>query len=91
MSSYNLNGGFGSIPDAESHGAYCFCYIGFLFIKGRLKILDKVQTGKWLAERQIFYEGFNGRPEKLLDFSYFWCVWEIFLWLEGKTFLIKIY
>ena len=35
---------------------------------------DKIQTGKWLDERQTFLEGFNGRSGKLFDVSYFWCV-----------------
>ena len=91
MSCQNFDGGFGSIPGAQIHGAYCFCSIGFLFITRRLNISDKIQTGKRLSERQIFLEGFNRSSEKLLDVSYFFVFWIIFLWLKGKTFLIKIY
>lgn len=28
LSCFNLDGGFGGIPDAESHAAYTFCAIG---------------------------------------------------------------
>ena len=94
MTCYNLDGGFGSIPGAESHGAYFLCSIGCLFITERLYISDKVQTRKWLAERQTFLEGFNGRPEKLLDVSYFCSVLNniFMIWREDffeKDLLIK--
>ena len=81
LSCQNFDGGFGSIPGAESHGAYCFCCIGFLSVTGQLNLLDKVQTGKWLAERQTHLGGFNGRPEKLPDVCYSW-------WVLSSMFMI---
>ena len=74
LSCQNFDGGFGSIPGAESHGAYCFVCIGFLSVTNQLNLLDKVKTGKWLAERQTHLGGFNGRPEKLPDVCYSWWV-----------------
>ena len=90
MSWQNFNGGFGSILGSESHWAYCFCCIGFLFITRRLNISDKIQTGKWLAERQTFLEGFNGRPENYWMLIIFGVLNNIFM-IGAKTFLIKIY
>ena len=82
--------GFGSTPGAESrHGAYCFCSIGFLFITRRLNISDKIQTGKRLSERQIFLERLIGRPEKLLNVSYFWCVLNNIFIIGGEEFFDK--
>ena len=86
MSCKNIDGGFGSIPGVESRGAYCFCSNGFLFIKGRLNISDKIQTGKWLSERQTFLEGFNRRSEKLLDVSYFYSVLNNIFMIGGENF-----
>ena len=73
LSCQNFDEGFGSIPGAKSHGLIIFVVLVFFFITERLNILYKVQKRKWLAERQTFLEGFNGRPEKLLDVNYFWC------------------
>ena len=55
----------------------------------RLNISDKIQTGKWLAERQTFLEGSNGRPEKLLDVSYFWCVLSNIFMIGREDFFDK--
>jgi len=74
LSCQNFDGGFGSIPGAESHGAYCFTCIGFLSVTNQLNLVNKFQTGKWLAERQTHLGGFNGRPEKLPDVCYSWWV-----------------
>ena len=57
---------------------------------------DKIQTGKWLAERQTFLEGFNGRPEKLLNVSYFYSVLNNIFIIGGedlfdKDLLIKLF
>ena len=81
LSCQNFDGGFGSIPGAESHGAYCFCCIGFLSVTNQLDLLDKIQTGRWLAERQTHLGGFNGRPEKLPDVCYSW-------WVLSSMFMI---
>ena len=55
----------------------------------RLNISDKIQTGKWLTERQTFLEGFNGRPEKLLDVSSFWCVLSNIFMIGVENFFDK--
>lgn len=81
LSCQNFDGGFGSIPGAESHGAYCFCCIGFLSVTNQLDLINKVQTGNWLAERQTHLGGFNGRPEKLPDVCYSW-------WVLSSMFMI---
>ena len=89
LSCQNFDGGFGSIPGAESHGAYCFCCIGFLSVTGQLNLLDKVQTGKWLAERQTHLGGFNGRPEKLPDVCYSWWVLSGMFMIGTESFFDK--
>ena len=89
LSCQNFDGGFGSIPGAESHGAYCFCCIGFLSVTGQLNLLDKVQTGKWLAERQTHLGGFNGRPEKLPDVCYSWWVLSSMFMIGTESFFDK--
>lgn len=47
----NFDGGFGCIPDAESHGAYVFTAVGSLTIAGYLDAFDKDELGCWLSER----------------------------------------
>ena len=89
LSCQNCDGGFGSIPGAESHGAYCFCCIGFLSVTGQLNLLDKNQTGKWLAERQTHLGGFNGRPEKLPDVCYSWWVLSSMFMIGTENFFDK--
>ena len=89
LSCQNFDGGFGSIPGAESHGAYCFCCIGFLSVTDQLNLLDKVQTGKWLAERQTHLGGFNGRPEKLPDVCYSWWVLSGMFMIGAENFFDK--
>ena len=86
---YVFDGGFGAIPGAESHGAYCFCCIGFLSVTNQLNLLDKVQTGKWLAERQTHLGGFNGRPEKLPDVRYSWWVLSSMFMIGTESFFDK--
>jgi geranylgeranyl transferase type-2 subunit beta len=89
LSCQNFDGGFGAIPGAESHGAYCFCCIGFLSVTNQLNLLDKVQTGKWLAERQTHLGGFNGRPEKLPDVCYSWWVLSSMFMIGTESFFDK--
>lgn len=73
----NFDGGFGSNPDAESHGALVWCAIAALKILDPL--LDCLQPydniAWWLAERQLPCGGFNGRPEKKEDVCYSWWVY----------------
>ena len=89
LSCQNFDGGFGSIPGAESHGAYCFCCIGFLSVIGQLNLIDRVKTGKWLAERQTHLGGFNGRREKLPDVCYSWWVLSSMFLIETENFFDK--
>jgi len=71
----NFDGGFGTVPGAESHSGQIYCCIGALKI---LKSIDQLvnvdRLGFWLAERQLKKSGgLNGRPEKLPDVCYsFW-------------------
>ena len=37
----NVDGGFGGIPNAESHAAYVFCSVGALAILGDLDMIDR--------------------------------------------------
>ena len=89
LSCQNFDGGFGSIPGAESHGAYCFCCIGFLSVTNQLDLIDKNQTGRWLAERQTHLGGFNGRPEKLPDVCYSWWVLSSMFMIGTENFFDK--
>ncbi|CAI2376423.1 unnamed protein product [Moneuplotes crassus] len=70
----NIDGGYGAIPDAESHAAYTFCCIGALAILGDLDLVDNENLGIWISQRQTLQGGFNGRPEKLPDVCYSWWV-----------------
>ena len=72
----NFDGGFGTVPGAESHSGQIFCCIGALKILNSIDKLVNVDTlGFWLAERQLKKSGgFNGRPEKLPDVCYSWWV-----------------
>ena len=65
----NFDGGFGSIPTAESHAGQVFCCVGALLIAGAIDRVDRDLLGWWLAERQLPNGGLNGRPEKLEDVS----------------------
>ncbi|KAI8869239.1 terpenoid cyclases/Protein prenyltransferase, partial [Ramicandelaber brevisporus] len=84
MQCRNLDGGFGAVPDAESHAAQVFCCVGALAIAGKLEaeLLVAERPGFtradtlawWLAERQLPEGGLNGRPNKLADVCYSWWV-----------------
>ena len=89
LSCQNFDGGFGSIPGAESHGAYCFVCIGFLSVTNQLNLINKVHTGQWLAERQTHLGGFNGRPEKLPDVCYSWWVLSSMFMIGAEDFIDK--
>lgn len=89
LSCQNFDGGFGSIPGAESHGAYCFVCIGFLSVTGQLDLVNKVDTGRWLAERQTHLGGFNGRPEKLPDVCYSWWVLSSMFMIDTQDYFDK--
>ncbi|KAI8846788.1 terpenoid cyclases/protein prenyltransferase alpha-alpha toroid [Chytridium lagenaria] len=72
----NFDGGYGSIPGAESHAAYVFCCVGALAFADALHLVDADKLGWWLAERQLDSGGLNGRPRNLLMFvCYSWIHW----------------
>ena len=70
----NFDGGFGSVPGAESHSGQIFCCVGALSITSSLHLLELEKLSWWLAERQLPTGGLNGRPEKLQDVCYSWWV-----------------
>ncbi|KAF2669719.1 type II protein geranylgeranyltransferase beta subunit [Microthyrium microscopicum] len=80
----NADGGYGTVPGAESHSGQIFVCLAALSIAGvldqRLKDDSKWadRLGGWLSERQIStgkgYGGLNGRPEKEEDVCYAWWV-----------------
>ncbi|ORZ39971.1 rab geranylgeranyltransferase [Catenaria anguillulae PL171] len=75
LSCQNFDGGFGTVPGAESHGAMAFCCVGTLHILDRLHLIpDPNALGWWLSERQLPVGGLNGRPDKLEDVCYSWWV-----------------
>jgi geranylgeranyl transferase type-2 subunit beta len=63
----NFDGGYGSIPGAESHAGQIFCCVGALTILERQDLIAKNELIEWLAERQLPCGGLNGRPEKKED------------------------
>jgi geranylgeranyl transferase type-2 subunit beta len=94
----NFDGGFGSVPGAESHAGQVFCCVGALAILERLDVVDRDLLGWWLCERQLPTGGLNGRPEKLQDVCYSWwvlsslCVLERQDWINGdklKQFILS--
>ena len=82
LSCHNFDGGFGGMPNAESHAAYVFCCVGALAIAGALNKFDKGALSYWLSRRQTAMGGFNGRPEKLLDVCYSW-------WVQSSLCILK--
>ena len=73
----NFDGGYGSVPGAESHAGQVFCCVGALAIAGALEPEGSEPSDKlawWLAERQTADGGLNGRPEKVADVCYSWWV-----------------
>jgi geranylgeranyl transferase type-2 subunit beta len=80
----NTDGGFGTVPAAESHSGQIFVCIAALSIAGVLESRLTEQPdwadrlAGWLSERQISSGsgsgGLNGRPEKKEDVCYSWWV-----------------
>ena len=70
----NFDGGFGSVPGAESHAGQIFCCVAALSIARSLHLLDSDLLSWWLAERQCDSGGLNGRPEKQADVCYSWWI-----------------
>jgi geranylgeranyl transferase type-2 subunit beta len=71
---HNFDGGFGAVPEAESHAAQVFCCVGALSITKSLHYIDVDLLGWWLCERQCDSGGLNGRPEKQADVCYSWWI-----------------
>ncbi|VDP08311.1 unnamed protein product [Soboliphyme baturini] len=74
ISCQTYEGGFSAVPDCEAHGGYTFCGIAGLLLLGREQLCHTKSLLKWLANRQMRFEGgFNGRTNKLVDGCYsFW-------------------
>ena len=70
----NFDGGFGAVPEAESHAAQVFCCVGALSILNSLHYVNIDLLGWWLCERQCDSGGLNGRPEKQADVCYSWWI-----------------
>ncbi|KAI8818925.1 type II protein geranylgeranyltransferase beta subunit [Fimicolochytrium jonesii] len=70
----NFDGGYGTVPGAESHAGQIFCCVGTLAILNHLHLVERDKLCWWLAERQLPNGGLNGRPEKLEDVCYSWWV-----------------
>ena len=71
----NFDGGYGCVPDAESHAGQIFCCVAALDIVGATDHIDRDKLCWWLCERQVLpCGGLNGRPEKLPDVCYSWWV-----------------
>jgi geranylgeranyl transferase type-2 subunit beta len=51
LSCRNYDNGFGSQPDAESHGAYVFTALGTLKILDGMNRFDNDKLAYWLGER----------------------------------------
>lgn len=70
------DGGFGQIPDAESHAAFTYTALASLKVIGyELPPDDADNLAWWLCERQCDSGGLNGRPEKQADVCYsFWAL-----------------
>ncbi|XP_063803270.1 protein farnesyltransferase subunit beta isoform X3 [Pseudophryne corroboree] len=67
-------GGIGGVPGMEAHGGYTFCGLAALVILKRTHLLDLKSLLRWVAFRQMRFEGgFQGRCNKLVDGCYsFW-------------------
>lgn len=80
----NPDGGYGTVPGAESHSGQIFVCVAALSVAGVLesRLKDNPdwadRLAGWLSERQITSGtgkgGLNGRPEKDVDACYSWWV-----------------
>jgi geranylgeranyl transferase type-2 subunit beta len=77
----NADGGYGTVPGAESQSGQIFVCLAAQAIGGMLD--DEALTRRrewadrlaaWLSERQVAVGGLNGRPEKVEDVCYAWWV-----------------
>lgn len=59
-------GGMGGESGNEAHGGYTFCGVAALALLGKVELLDQPRLLRWLAGRQLPYEGgFQGRTQKV--------------------------
>lgn len=74
LSCQTYEGGFAGCPGMEAHGGYSFCAFAALVLLGKEKLCDLSAFTRWIANRQMRYEGgFQGRTNKLVDGCYsFW-------------------
>lgn len=73
IQSQNYDGGFGCIPNVESHCGQIYCCLISLKILNSLHRIDQYTLIKFLQKRQCESGGLNGRPYKLEDSCYsFW-------------------
>lgn len=83
----NKDGGFGSIPMSESHGANTFCCVSALCSLNALDLVDIEALSRFLVFRQTPSGGFNGRVNKNEDLCYSFWVYST-LYILGKVKLI---
>ena len=96
----NADGGYGTVPGAESHSGQIFVCLAALSIAG---VLDSRLTerpdwanrlGAWLSERQITtgsgIGGLNGRPEKQEDVCYSWWVGSSLVMLKRAHWIDRV-
>lgn len=75
-----MDGSFGAVPGAESHGGQVFCAVAAFELARRHGIhsgyFDHTeQLLEWLAMRQQSSDGgFSGRPQKATDVCYSWWI-----------------
>ena len=68
LSCQTYEGGFAGCPGMEAHGGYSFCAFAALVLLGKEKLCDLSAFTRWIANRQMRYEGgFQGRTNKLVD------------------------
>uniref|UniRef100_F1L5Y5 Protein farnesyltransferase subunit beta n=1 Tax=Ascaris suum TaxID=6253 RepID=F1L5Y5_ASCSU len=74
ISCQTYEGGFGGLRSCEAHGGYTFCGVASLMILGKSALMHTPSLFKWLAQKQMKFEGgFQGRTNKLVDGCYsFW-------------------
>uniref|UniRef100_A0AAZ3RG55 Farnesyltransferase, CAAX box, subunit beta n=1 Tax=Oncorhynchus tshawytscha TaxID=74940 RepID=A0AAZ3RG55_ONCTS len=92
ISCQNWEGGLGGVPGIETHGGYTFCGTAAVVILGKEHMLDLKTLLRWVASRQMRFEGwFQGHCNKLVDGCYsFWQAGLLpllhrALFKEGKT------
>ncbi|MFH4975709.1 hypothetical protein AB6A40_002418 [Gnathostoma spinigerum] len=84
ISCQTYEGGFGGEPRVEAHGGYTFCGVAALTILGKTALIHTPSLYKWLANKQMRFEGgFQGRTNKLVDGCYSFWQASVFLLLEA--------